>query len=979
MSVNVGKSVGRVSIRALPDTRTFRRDLLDKLRRIEKTTSISVMVDRANVDRRKIRASIETKLKDLDGIHMDADVAVTIDRAKLKKVELRKSIQEQFDKLENVQVKIAAEIANEDHFERQVDQMVRKASRKQVKIPVAAQTAAATAQMRWLSRDRIVNLIPKVSQAAAVKAATMIAALSGARVASDWIERLSRNLADLDKSLPSISLWTSGLTSLFALLTSGISGIVGVGQGLFSILPALLTVPGLILNSVASITVLIVALKHAKDELGVLSNDMNELGGIIRSTFWERARQPIIDLVQGLMPQLRAAFISVSEGVGDFTAAMSNAFARELGEGRLLSIFDHIAEGWRILATGADGFAGALVSLSQIAARYTPRLASWFVRQANTFDAWLEQISNDGRLERWMEDAIDGMYQLWDATRGIAGVFRGLWRAASAAGSTGLKGFSETMLAWSRVANSPAFQKGLTAIFAGSGVATAAFGQSLRDIGWLLHDLSDDVEVFIGVAGRAFAGLISDVANAFNTPTFGRAIRKLAEGLEDGLSGFGDYLPGIEDAVSSLLSFIGEFARQVGPVLGAALDAFGGFLEPVLTLLETKVLPVLGPMLRDAIDRLGPKLADMGEKFGPLLEDLTSLAEDVFPLIEAAISGIADGINSALDGYNTKMPNERGDGDFFTRLGEGIKQVTGALEALFDAAEGQNVGVKALAGEYGVLWAEIANGMLTLINGVRNLVGQTVANVQAFFAPIVAFVTSVVTALQQAVANLGLFIGDGLRIIVGLFTGNTDLIARGVERFGGRLGEIWAGISGRVTGAAQGLWANVTQAFANGVVNAVGFVVTLPDRMLGIFSNLAARMYGVGRNIIQGLVDGIGSMVGEAAAAARRAAEGVLSAAKGFLGINSPSRRFRVEVGRMVPRGLALGVLDGIPKLKATIRDMVKIPDVSFGAAMAAFGGAGAGSSAGNFTLEYNVHGTEGMQRDELFGAAAQLRNRVGK
>src|SRR5690606_39258043 len=131
----------------------------------------------------------------------------------------------------------------------------------------------------------------------------------------------------------------------------------------------------------------------------------------------------------------RNAFRDLTAGVGDFTAAMAKAFGEELADGRLESIFRGIAEGWRVLGTGASGFAGALVNLSEIAAKYTPRLAHWFVRQANTFDAWLTAISTDKRLDRWMETAIDSMYDLWDVTRGISGVFAGLYTAADAAGS----------------------------------------------------------------------------------------------------------------------------------------------------------------------------------------------------------------------------------------------------------------------------------------------------------------------------------------------------------------------------------------------------------------------------------------------------------------------------------------------------------------------------------------------------------------
>src|SRR5690606_924708 len=129
---------------------------------------------------------------------------------------------------------------------------------------------------------------------------------------------------------------------------------------------------------------LIVALRNGGTELAELKDDMSELGDIINDAFWGKARQPILDLVNGLMPQLRNSFRELSTGIGEFAGALAEAFGDELGDGGLEAIFAGIAEGWRILATGAPAFAGAMTSLSQVAAKYTPRLATWFVRQANT-------------------------------------------------------------------------------------------------------------------------------------------------------------------------------------------------------------------------------------------------------------------------------------------------------------------------------------------------------------------------------------------------------------------------------------------------------------------------------------------------------------------------------------------------------------------------------------------------------------------
>lgn len=64
----------------------------------------------------------------------------------------------------------------------------------------------------------------------------------------------------------------------------------------------------------------------------------------------------------------------------------------------------------------------------------------------------------------------------------------------------------------------------------------------------------------------------------------------------------------------------------------------------------------------------------------------------------------------------------------------------------------------------------------------------------------------------------------------------------------------------------------------------------------------------LGANIISGIANGILNGAGAIVSAAQDAASRALNAAKNFLGIHSPSRVFRDEVGKMIPQGMAVGV-----------------------------------------------------------------------
>lgn len=702
MAFNPGRNVGRISIRVVPDTTKFRAELRQQLSRVSKTTSMSVRVN-ANVDTRGFREKIQRELDGMKGVRFGAEALVkvndkeiqdkvskikpTLDMLTVKRlradieralsnieptltpsVEDRR-VRQQLDHLraafDKVSGRLEHDILSPEEAERlrhrlnQIKDHIDHVARdRDTNLNVNPFTAWATARLRWLTRPRTVEIFVKVSKASIAKALTTLSALSGARLSWKWIDELIEKAGRLDKSLPAILGMTTGITSLVAAVAAATSGLVGVGQGLFTILPAFLVVPGLIINALGSLTALIVAMRDASDQLAVLKDDMGKLGDIISDTFWGRARQPIIDLVQGLMPQLRNAFRDLSEGIGDFTGALSNSLGKELANGRLESIFNGIADGWRILGTGADGFAGALVSLSNIAATYTPRLAGWFVRQADTFDAWLKAISEDGRLGAWMEDAIDSIYDVWDATRGIAGVFEGLWAAADAAGSGGLKGFAQMMLTWERVVKSDKFQRGATAIFRGSSVAMSAFSEAIQDVGDLLADLDSEVERFIGASGTFLGGLVGGIARALNSPQVADGLDRFSEGLVTGLDRIIPSLQPIADTFGNFLGLLGDLGSTVLPAAVGLLSDLMPSIDGIISAVSD-VLPSLGDAVTTIGDSLGPALSEFVTDAAPVLaEALVTLAEVIAPIAEL-IGMLFDGIKSVFGGSDIDFKRKR--------------------------------------------------------------------------------------------------------------------------------------------------------------------------------------------------------------------------------------------------------------------------------------------------------------------------------
>jgi len=81
--------------------------------------------------------------------------------------------------------------------------------------------------------------------------------------------------------------------------------------------------------------------------------------------------------------------------------------------------------------------------------------------------------------------------------------------------------------------------------------------------------------------------------------------------------------------------------------------------------------------------------------------------------------------------------------------------------------------------------------------------------------------------------------------------------------------------------------------------------------------------YKVGGNMVEGMAKGAKENEWTLTGSLKKAVSNGLKAAKDALGIKSPSRVFRNEVGKQIPAGAALGVKDGTPKIVKAIKNQI--------------------------------------------------------
>ncbi|MGW6518539.1 phage tail tape measure protein [Streptomyces sp. NPDC054962] len=141
-------------------------------------------------------------------------------------------------------------------------------------------------------------------------------------------------------------------------------------------------------------------------------------------------------------------------------------------------------------------------------------------------------------------------------------------------------------------------------------------------------------------------------------------------------------------------------------------------------------------------------------------------------------------------------------------------------------------------------------------------------------------------------------------------------------------------------------WSAIKTATVTKATEMVNWVRGLPKRISDGIGSLRGLLTSKGQDLIRGLYDGVRGMGGwlksNLMAFAREMIPGPVADA---LGINSPSRVMRDQVGRWIPAGIVEGVEDGAGAVDTTMRNLVSVP--TGGQAMAANVAASSGAVAG--------------------------------
>jgi phage-related protein len=400
--------------------------------------------------------------------------------------------------------------------------------------------------------------------------------------------------------------------------------------------------------------------------------------------------------------------------------------------------------------------------------------------------------------------------------------------------------------------------------------------------------------------------------------------------LVPAIAGIAAALGGLSLAGAGLSAVLGPLLGIVGALRG--LTAVTGVVSTIVGLLGG---PVTAAIL-GVVAALGVGYLAWNQNWFGMRDTVSQFWTQVQPTID----GIKNGLTSA---WNEATPILQSAADAFTQIWNAVAPLAGeALQSVISFGKEIVADWRAWAEEVAPLaaqaWENVKNAVINVVTTIASVVGPVLSAIASFvrehsdeIRTIVESAWGVIKAVIMLAINT---VQNVITIVLALIAGDWRAAWEGMKRL---VSEIWDGIKAIVTNVLNGLkaglsigldalrdiasaawdklkeltqraWDGLKEVISNTIEDIKGAVSSIKDKILSALSRAKEWLVDTGRDLIQGLIDGIKSMAQHVIDTITGIVTGAIESAKKLLGIKSPSKVFfsiGIDVGEGLVRGLA--------------------------------------------------------------------------
>lgn len=454
---------------------------------------------------------------------------------------------------------------------------------------------------------------------------------------------------------------------------------------------------------------------------------------------------------------------------------------------------------------------------------------------------------------------------------------------------------------------------------------------NFSDIAEAIHAIQTEMDITgttAKEAGSTISGSVASMKSAWDN---------LVVGLAYGNADLGQLIDNVVTSAETAFN-------NILPVAERALIGIGQ--------LVTDIAPIIGQRLPELITTLLPQILETGTQF------IGALGQGIIDNLPALVGSAAQIVVTLVTGIVGALP----------QLTKGAVELISALgEALID--NGDEL-LDAGSDLLGFVVDGVANGLPKLLDSgakmLTNLYNGFWNNLPKMITAVGKMANDMLNYILQ---NLPQFMSRGADLLTNIANGFTNNLPQIVSAVVKMITQFIATIAQNLPHILQQGVVIIGKLVA-GLIQAIPQIVAAIPRIISTIVNTFGKYdwLSIGINIIKGIASGIANAAGLIADAARNAAKKAFDAAKAFLGIHSPSRLMRDQVGRYISEGIAVGIdqnVDSIEDSMRNISDLVAQP-MSVGEVGFA-GGSGSGNAYNSSnSVVINVYGAVGQNVNEL-------------
>lgn len=383
--------------------------------------------------------------------------------------------------------------------------------------------------------------------------------------------------------------------------------------------------------------------------------------------------------------------------------------------------------------------------------------------------------------------------------------------------------------------------------------------------------------------------------------------------------------PLIQKTIGTVLNFI---ASQVKVVLGTALYIWNNWGDEIMAIVKF-VFKVVKVNLQNMLDTVTLIMQLITGDWSGAWETIKGIAERTTKLIFDQVKVVFNNMLSLITSIMTSIKNKISDiwSSIVSTVKDKAQEAYNAVKSKFDSL------ASLISGYASSLLTAAKKMMQGIIDGINAMLSSITSTLNSVM-------TSAINSLKNAITSGSLYsllIASGQAIINAIKNGIamvTDLAGRLISAVQAAVNNLASSISsGAIYNILIQAGRNIINYISSGIsaVTSLGstLVSKVQDAINSLFSsNIFSRLYDIGEDIVNGIIDGVKAMGSELGGVLQDIVDDAIQAIKEQLGIASPSKVF-FGVGIDMMKGLQAGISALAPSISMQLQSAVAGPAVN--------------------------------------------------